>query len=739
MKRSQPARAVILLVYIAFLFLLNYLAFGDWLPEKDYKGLWFYAGIASILLGNLLVTPFYTKPVDAISYSVVSLIAIFLVNDWTNWNSIDRIIYLTAIIFLCIVLLLSFIGILTKDSVKTFGQKVSKSSLIFSEFLGNQRVVFSVLILFALIVFHRSQIKEMFFITIAWVLTVVIEPDKHLFSIINRIRNIWKLDIQVERIGYISAYQMPSMILINQPDGTYTAFGTQIIYKDSHDIIKTGLTLNYVGRDEQLLLRAVEFELPVEIMKKAKDSIQLLGSNSVANFDYFKTNPEDKVKVPLLSKLEDLIGIVDEQTTVEKLCFEVFKDEEIEEGRLVEVDINNIPVLYQILDGLTKEDIVFHKNKYGYARAEATKIGVWDNTKMKFKPAKWLPKINTPVYLKKTDEFSPFVNTIGHFPKTNYNVGIDNINDLVTYNTAILGILGIGKTMLSIELVERMIAQKIKVICIDLTNQYAKELSEFYDKVWHESSYKSIQNAGSEDSDSFDESPEKGGSIQNLTSALESDLYEFLHNDEVHFLKIYNPSHFLATKQLSDPKQFKVGNEWQRGASLWDVTPVEITSIITETTLKLLQDESTDKARACLIFEEAHSLVPEWTSVASEGDKSATNKTARAILQGRKYGLGCILITQRTANVTKTILNQCNSIFAMRIFDDTGKNFIANYIGADYAAKLSSLLARQAVFYGKASTCENPVLIRLNDREDFLKVFRAEFPPPEIKTAVTKK
>jgi DNA helicase HerA-like ATPase len=53
----------------------------------------------------------------------------------------------------------------------------------------------------------------------------------------------------------------------------------------------------------------------------------------------------------------------------------------------------------------------------------------------------------------------------------------------------------------------------------------------------------------------------------------------------------------------------------------------------------------------------------------------ATAATARAILQGRKYGLGCLLVTQRTANVTKTILNQCNTTFAMRMFDDTGKDF----------------------------------------------------------------
>jgi hypothetical protein len=116
--------------------------------------------------------------------------------------------------------------------------------------------------------------------------------------------------------------------------------------------------------------------------------------------------------------------------------------------------------------------------------------------------------------------------------------------------------------------------------------------------------------------------------------------------------------------------------------------------------------------------------------VAFDGDKIATAGTARSILQGRKYGMGCLLITQRTASVTKTILNQCNTIFAMRMFDDTGKDFLSNYVGRDYAETLSSLPERQAIFFGRASSCENPVLIRLKDRDTFRRLFRAKFPPP---------
>ena len=63
---TQKARLLILLLYVTFLFIVNYFAFGVFIPSSGGHGLWFYAGMLSILLGNLIVTPYFTKPVDAL-------------------------------------------------------------------------------------------------------------------------------------------------------------------------------------------------------------------------------------------------------------------------------------------------------------------------------------------------------------------------------------------------------------------------------------------------------------------------------------------------------------------------------------------------------------------------------------------------------------------------------------------------------------------------------------------------
>lgn len=68
--------------------------------------------------------------------------------------------------------------------------------------------------------------------------------------------------------------------------------------------------------------------------------------------------------------------------------------------------------------------------------------------------------------------------------------------------------------------------------------------------------------------------------------------------------------------------------------------------------------------------------------------------------------------------MSKSILNQCNTIFALRVFDDTGKSFLENYIGSDYAETLPTLEERHAIAIGKSLRLKQPVIIRLNDRSD---------------------
>lgn len=117
----------------------------------------------------------------------------------------------------------------------------------------------------------------------------------------------------------------------------------------------------------------------------------------------------------------------------------------------------------------------------------------------------------------------------------------------------------------------------------------------------------------------------------------------------------------------------------------------------------------------CVVLEEAHTVVPEWSFVAAEdkGAQALLNQIGQIALQGRKYGIGFMVIAQRTANVSKTVLTQCNTIIAFQQFDKTSSDFLANYMGSTMIDALQNLRPRQAIAVGKAFRNGLPTIFRV--------------------------
>lgn len=706
-----------------YLFYLPYPPLGD-------KGIWAYSALLAVLIGSKLTTPFYVKPVDAISYAVPAFISFMLINKWDEWTADQHWQFVIATAPSAFVGLMGIINIASNALQSDWAKEFSNRLRIILDLIGHPKYIYTPLILFSVYTYHKDSWPEGVTICIVTGMTVWWSLGDYLVSGFYRLRASFTNKAVTEVAGYVVAFQDPRIVLLRQQyEGDINAFDLLFI-NDKYGPKKLVAALDFVGRIDGILVRAVELKI------LSHKSTMLVGTAPIDDAAYKLSDQtlDEIFTIENISRNEQtsIVGLVAPDTTIESLFFEVVQNSDLAEGRLVAVHVGNKKILYQIVGGTTKEEIVQQKNTYGYLRGQAQQVGIWDEEALKFYPYDWLPTINTPVYLEHKIQPRAIINSIGHFPGSDFHARLKNISDLVTHNTAILGILGVGKSMLAIELLERMMAEGIKVICLDLTNQYMNELADFYDPRYENACLSKLQEASEKDRDNYNNDPEDGGSLPNLREAIFSDIAEFLDQNNPRLLKIYNPSSFVATKQQREPHSYTEDGTWFRSAGLFSVTPVEITQLISEAALSVLSTEMSTTAKACLVYEEAHSLVPEWNSVVNEGDKNATSGTARAILQGRKYGLGCLLITQRTANVTKTILNQCNTVFAMRTFDQTGKEFLANYIGSEYAEALSSIPERHAVFFGKASSCENPVLIRLNDQAEFRRVFRASHPPAPL-------
>jgi DNA helicase HerA-like ATPase len=713
---------LILATYVLCLFGVSKIALGSWVPTTTEKGLWFYSGLAALLLGNLLVTPFFTKPVDTISYGVAAIIALLAVNVWSFplYTDFDQFLWWIVTSYVGLVITSSIISIVLKDSQHSFWQGLSKLLYIFCDTAGSAKAIFSSVFLFALVSFHRHTVRECLPISIAWAVIVGLHPLEALADLAGRFFDLWKARQPAEYLGEIIGHETPGIVLIRHDKNVCVSLGDLLIARSDDGHPGLALALDYIGIADGLWLRAMHVSVKSEFRDRLRNlmSQHACADEAVMRLD-IPTAKELGLSEDVLEKKSNLVGLVAPNTDISRLRFEVLRtDIDLEEGRLVEVTIGTRLVLYQIINGLTKEEIIHQKNVCGYVQADAKKIGNWNQNQGRFEVVKWVPQPNAPVFLAEQRIAQAHKDSIGHFPQTSYPVSID-LGSLVTHNAAILGILGAGKSFLALELIERMIALNIKVVCFDLTNQYAKELAIYYDMRHESRRIKALQNVGRKGRNKVRQNVEEGGSIQEFKSLVLKYLRRFLEPVTKDHLVIINPTAFEVWRQDSKP--------FQRNASMATLTPCEITRIFTEATLEVFQNQGmSDQAKCCLVFEEAHSLIPEWNAVATEGDKTATNGTAKAILQGRKYGLGCLVITQRTANVTKSILNQCNTVFALRVFDATGMEFLKNYIGEDYASVLSTLEDRHAVVFGRASSCRNPVLIRLNDREDFVQVFRAD-------------
>jgi len=419
---------------------------------------------------------------------------------------------------------------------------------------------------------------------------------------------------------------------------------------------------------------------------------------------------------PVFRNIENFIGYVWKGSTIKQIKFlslfnsETLKEQSIGEGTILEASIGDKSVLYQIIDGRTEEEDLEQKDSHGYTIGTAQKLGKYDIEKNELETVKWLPEIYTPIFLLKPKEIEYDAKKfIGKLPNTNYGFPIKEPDTLVTHNTAILGILGIGKSCLTFELIKKLINQtEVKVICIDLTNQYYHSLIKYLDcnliknEIEDANKQKLLNYKGSE----IANNPETWGNEQLYNDLVKEELEAF-DNSERRVL-ILNPDWHRVERAGSN---FNITHKVE-------LTPAEKTRIISERLFVLARKQGeTKNAKYLLVFEEAHSLVPEWNSVANEGDKKATNGTAKVILQGRKYGMGSMVVTQRTANISKSILNQCNTIFALRVFDDTGKQFLENYIGSDYSNVLPTLEERHAVVTGKALKLKQPVIMELNDRK----------------------
>lgn len=104
-----------------------------------------------------------------------------------------------------------------------------------------------------------------------------------------------------------------------------------------------------------------------------------------------------------------------------------------------------------------------------------------------------------------------------------------------------------------------------------------------------------------------------------------------------------------------------------------------------------------------LVCEEAHRYVPDRGEAQYAAAQDAIRRIAR---EGRKYGIGLMLVSQRPSDVESTVLSQCNSWLVLRLTNGRDQAHVGRFLPDSMEALiklLPSLPRREALFVGEAA------------------------------------
>lgn len=155
--------------------------------------------------------------------------------------------------------------------------------------------------------------------------------------------------------------------------------------------------------------------------------------------------------------------------------------------------------------------------------------------------------------------------------------------------------------------------------------------------------------------------------------------------------------------------------------SLLDSEVLEnITALIGRLLLEFLQRlgeyggvETRGSLPIVLVLEEAHNFVSESNTEDSSVSRTVFEKIAR---EGRKYGLGLVVASQRPSELSKTVLSQCNSFIVHRLQNPEDIRYFRDVVPGIYKPifeQLPALAPQTALVLGECVSA--PMLVKIRD------------------------
>ncbi len=108
------------------------------------------------------------------------------------------------------------------------------------------------------------------------------------------------------------------------------------------------------------------------------------------------------------------------------------------------------------------------------------------------------------------------------------------------------------------------------------------------------------------------------------------------------------------------------------------ITQSTMVSVVLERLFALRTDMAQRIPPFLVVIEEAHTLVPASGELLGASPSQWTIR--RILTEGRKFGVGVVLVTQRPSRIDQTALAQCNSFLVMRLVNPNDQRYVGQVI-----------------------------------------------------------
>lgn len=690
-------RFVLFLIFSVLFVGSNYYFTGNWLPSTKMIDLWFYTGLFMVLFSILFIEPYYTSPKNVITNTIPLLLVFLSIRD----DFYLKDLWILSITIILTLLGFSIISMAFNDENKSpdhWRNRIAEFIKNVVVIFGRGKVIYSAtFLLFLYLNVISTELDKIFdmqfiFLLVVWGIILAIDPQQ-LISTFSFARKNKDRD----EIGTVFGVQSKKMFLVRLHEDRKTIKKFDVVkyrysMQDSAEYAISGIIFDTYLLNQEKWAKVLH-------LGEIKESLKYVGKNVV----YKITDKDKKHDLEKELNVNNFVGVVEKGSEIGTIKFEYSKrKDDIQEGDLLELKIGTKRLFYQVVGGMTEKEHLDGRNETGFIEGTAIQLGEWQQEKLSFQKFGWVPTINTPIFKADTSDI-----TVEEIKYPNYKLGVIpgttlpsilNLNEAVSHHTALLGVTGSGKSYLACEMIKEL-QQDTKVICVDFTGEWKAKLS-------------GLNPSDLIDTSKLSELEEKIAQKETESTARNADKTKILQYKKA-----------INDKLLEYVSTF-VSSE--SNVALFELPELSNTMFILEFTQLFLEAvfsyaKNNPGQKICIVLEEAHTIIPETNFLGDLGDygssKALVSKMSQIALQGRKYGVGLIVIAQRTANVSKTVLTQCNTVVCFQAFDETSFNFLGNYVGRDLVKALPNLKQYHAIVTGKAVKANLPIIIDLKREE----------------------